>query len=163
MQHVDHQVLQRKILEKRTVTQTGRKCKGSLRVNEINKTTPNRKRRGFVERSLSFLNCGEKSFSSLFHYLVAAVTGSSIVDFCLKKERNCGYFCFLSKSNAVFGVNEINKIAPNRKQRGFVERSLPFPNCGEKSFSSSFRYLVAAVAESSTVDLCLKNKGKWER
>ena len=118
-------------------------------MNEITKTAPNRKPRGFVERRLSFPNCGEKSFSSSFHYLVAAVAGSSIVDFCLKKERNRGYFCFLSKSNAVFGVNEINKIAPNRKQRGFVERSLSFLICGEKLFSSSFGNLVDAVAGSS--------------
>ena len=118
-------------------------------MNEITKTAPNGKPRGFVERRLSFPNYGEKSFSSSFHYLVAAVAGSSIVDFCLKKERNCGYFCFLSKSNAVFGVNEINKIAPNRKQRGFVERSLSFLICGEKLFSSSFGNLVDAVAGSS--------------
>ena len=127
-------------------------------MNEITKTAPNRKPRGFVERRLSFPNCGGKSFSSSFHYLVAAVAGSSIVDFCLKKERNCGYFCFLSKSNAVSGVNEINKIAPNRKQRGFVERSLSFLICGEKLFSSSFGNLVDAVAGSSIVDFCLKKE-----
>ena len=71
-------------------------------------------------------------------------------------------FLLLLKIKGSLGVNEIKKIAPNRKQRGFVERSLPFPNCGEKSYSSSFRYLVAAVAESSIGDICLKNKGKWE-
>ena len=46
-------------------------------------------------------------------------------------------------------LNFGKKIAPNRKQREFVERSLSFLICGEKLFSSSFGNLVDAVAGSS--------------
>ena len=40
------------------------KVKGSFGVNEIKKTAPNCKQSGFTGRSVPFLNCGEKLFSS---------------------------------------------------------------------------------------------------
>ena len=58
-------------------------------------------------------------------------------------------------------MNEITKTAPNRKPRGFVERRLSFPNCGEKSFSSSFHYLVAAVAKSGE-NVAVENETQGE-
>ena len=61
-------------------------------------------------------------------------------------------FLLSLKNKGSSGVNEIKKMAPNRKQREFVERGLPFLICGEKLFSSSFRHLVAAVAGSSVVE-----------
>ena len=78
----------------------------------------------------------------------------------LKKQRGRGAlilqfrsFWLPSKVKDSFGVNEIKKTAPNRKQRGFVERSLSFLNCGEKLFSSSFRNLVGA--ETFTAEILI--------
>ena len=67
-------------------------------------------------------------------------------------------FLLLLKIKGSLGVNEIKKIAPNRKQREFVKRSLHFLNCGEKLFSSSFRNLVDAVAGSSDKNSMKYNK-----
>ena len=109
--------------------------------------------------------CGKKpSFPKLWREVVFLLISLSRCrrrgEFCcglwLKKQREMGalilqlrLFLLSLKIKSSSGVNEIKKIAPNRKQRGFVERGLPFLICGEKLFSSSFRNLVAAVAGRS--------------